>query len=44
MAINEIVKNALKTHKSKIEVTQWAIIDGVASLIYSEYVLCPLYV
>lgn len=38
MAINEIVKDALKTHKSKIEVTQWAIIDGVASLIYSEYI------
>lgn len=38
MAINEIVKNALKTHKSKIELTQWAIIDGVASLIYSEYI------
>lgn len=37
MAINEIVKEALKTHKSKIELTQWAIIGGVASLVYSEY-------
>lgn len=37
MAINEIVKEAIKNHKSKIEITQWAIINGVASLIYSEY-------
>lgn len=37
MAINDVIKEVMKTHKSKIEITQWAIINGVASLVYSEY-------
>lgn len=38
MQIHQLVKNALTEHKQKIELTQWAIISGVTSLFYSEYI------
>lgn len=37
MKINELMKATLKDHRNKIELTQWAIISGVASLVYSEF-------
>lgn len=38
MQIHQIIKNAMSQHKKKIELTQWAIISGVSSLVYSEYI------
>ncbi len=38
MSIHEVVKGAMKEHKSKIELTQWATMSSVASLVYSEYI------
>ena len=38
MQIHQLVKNAIMEHKQKIELTQWAIISGISSLIYSEYI------
>lgn len=38
MMINNIVKNFLKEHKNEIEIIQWSIMSGVASLFYSEYI------
>lgn len=38
MQIHQIIRNAITQHKSKIELTQWAIISGVSSLIYSQYI------
>lgn len=37
MNIHEIVKDAIKNHKQKIELTQWAIMSSISSLVYSEY-------
>lgn len=37
MNIHEIVKDALKNHKNKIEITQWAMMSSISSLVYSEY-------
>jgi len=38
MQIHQLVKTALTEHKQKIELTQWAIIAGISSLFYSEYI------
>ena len=38
MQIHQIIKNAITQHKKKVELTQWAIISGVSSLVYSEYI------
>ena len=38
MAIHKIVEDAMIEHKDKIEMYQWAIISGVAILVYSEYI------
>ena len=38
MEIHKLVKTALTEHKQKIELTQWAIISGISSLFYSEYI------
>ena len=38
MQINQLIKDVMKNHKQKIELIQWAIMNGVASLIYSEYI------
>lgn len=38
MQIHQIVKDTIKQHKEKIELIQWAIISGVSSLVYSEYI------
>ncbi len=38
MQIHQLVKTALTDHKQKIELTQWAIISGISSLFYSEYI------
>lgn len=38
MHIQELIKEALTDHKQKIELTQWAIISAVSSLVYSEYI------
>jgi hypothetical protein len=38
MQIHQIMKDAITQHKKKIELTQWAIISGVSSLVYSEYI------
>lgn len=38
MQIHQLVKTALTEHKQKIELTQWAIISGISSLFYSEYI------
>ncbi|MCM1218421.1 MAG: hypothetical protein NC548_28370 [Lachnospiraceae bacterium] len=35
--LHEMVKKTIKEHKQKIELTQWAITSGIASLVYSEY-------
>lgn len=40
MKLNELVKEMMVKHKNKIEVFQWAVINGVASLIYSKYISC----
>lgn len=37
MEIHKLVREAITTHKKRIELTQWAIMSGVSSLIYSEY-------
>jgi len=38
MQLHQIVKNAITEHKQKIELTQWAIISGISSLFYSEFI------
>lgn len=38
MQIHQMIKNVIGQHKKKIELTQWAIISGVSSLVYSEYI------
>lgn len=38
MKLHEMIKETLNNHKSKIELIQWAIISGVSSLLYSEYI------
>ena len=38
MTIHETIKSVMKDHKQKIELTQWAIISGISSLFYSEYI------
>lgn len=35
---NEQIKAAIREHRSKIEVFQWAVTSAVASLVYSEYI------
>lgn len=39
MEIHKMVKNALRDHKKKIELLQWAITSGIATLIYPEYLI-----
>lgn len=39
MEIHKMVKDALRDHKEKIELLQWAIISGIATLIYPEYLI-----
>lgn len=39
MQIHKIVKDTISQHKNKIELAQWAIISGVASLVYTEYLV-----
>lgn len=36
--MNQLIKQAMKDHKQKIELIQWGIISGISSLIYSEYI------
>lgn len=38
MNIHETISNAMKDHKNKIEITQWAIMSSVASFVFSEYI------
>ena len=38
MQIHQIIKDTLTEHKQKIELTQWAIMSGISSLVYSEYI------
>lgn len=38
MQIHQMIKNTISQHKKKVELIQWAIISGVSSLIYSEYI------
>lgn len=38
MKMHELMKEAMNTHKAKIEIFQWAVMAGVSSLIYSEYI------
>lgn len=38
MQIHETIKTVLTEHKHKIEITQWAIISAVSSIVYSEYI------
>lgn len=38
MQFHKIIKDTIKDHKKKIELIQWAITSGVASLVYSEYI------
>ncbi len=38
MNIHETISNAMKDHKNKIEITQWAVISSIASLVFSEYI------
>lgn len=37
MQFHEQVRDAINNHKAKIELMQWAIISGIGSLIYCEY-------
>ncbi len=37
MEIHRLVKEAILKHKKKIELTQWAVMSSVSSLVYSEY-------
>lgn len=37
MELHKRVREAIQTHKKRIELIQWAVMAGVASLIYSEY-------
>lgn len=39
MKIHQIIKDAITSHAKKIELTQWAIIASISSLIYSEYLI-----
>lgn len=38
MSIHKLIKEAMDKHKSKIELTQWAVISSIASMIYSDYI------
>lgn len=38
MSIHAIMKETMETHKSKIELIQWAVMGSIASLVYSEYI------
>ena len=38
MLIDKIVKNSINENKEKIELIQWAIMSGISSLFYSEYI------
>lgn len=38
MNIHETISNVMKEHKNKIEITQWAVISSIASLVFSEYI------
>ena len=38
MNIHETISNAMKDHKNKIEITQWAVMSSVASFVFSEYI------
>lgn len=37
MEFHKIIKDTIKEHSKKIELIQWAITSGIASLVYSEY-------
>lgn len=38
MEFHKIIKDTIKEHSKKIELIQWAITSGIASLVYSEYI------
>ncbi len=38
MKIQQIIKDTMKDHKNKIEIFQWAVMNSVGSLVYSEYI------
>ena len=38
MEISKIMKEAMAKHQKKVEIIQWAIISGVTSLVYSEFI------
>lgn len=38
MQIHQMVKEFISKNKNKIELTQWTIINAIASLVYSEYI------
>lgn len=38
MSIYETIKGVMQEHKKKIEYIQWAVISGISSLVYSEYI------
>lgn len=38
MEFHKIIKDTIKEHSKKIELIQWAITAGIASLVYSEYI------
>lgn len=38
MDFHQVISNVISKHKSKIETTQWAVMNGISSLLYSEYI------
>lgn len=38
MDFHQVVSSVISKHKSKIETTQWAVMNGISSLLYSEYI------
>ena len=38
MSIHMMIKEAMDKHKSKIELTQWAVMSSFASMVYSDYI------
>jgi len=38
MSIHQLVKDTIKNHKQEIELIQWAIMNGISSLFYSQYI------
>lgn len=39
MQIHQMIKEKIKEHKNKIELFQWAVISGISSYVYTEYIM-----